>query len=506
MPSLTEQLTAFYSASAAADAAGLTQAPPAMWQQRGEAAALATFRLAASRVPAYADFLRQQAVNPDTIATAADLAQVPPTTKENYLLAYPLAARCVDGRVDQANLISASSGSTGQPLYWPRALDQDVNVAKVLELMFRTHFAIDQRSTLMVMSFGLGIWTAGVYMLTASRLVAAKDYRMTLVTPGIDLAETVRALKDLGPLYEQTVLVGFPAFVKDVVDQLLADGIDVPALHLKVFTAGEVHTEPWRDYLLARAGIAGEYTDVTSVFASSEAGIIGLETPVSVYLRRTAAKDPKVFASFFGQDTLPSVVQYNPLARYLEVVDGELAVTSPGTLPLVRFNTRDRGQLQALPDVLAGLAAHGMDRAAVVHAIGAEPWTLPLAYVFGRANLTATIYGVNVYPESIKALLLEPRFHGKVTGRFAMRTTADTNQDQLLEFFVECGPGQGTDVLPAGELTRELVAHLKQVNSEFRKLSEAVTRPLVQVTLRPFHDPEFFVGQKQKFVLPTHHA
>src|SRR4029079_9602466 len=85
--------------------------PEQFWRDLGAARALRLFTLASRRVPAYRAFLEQYRVHPARIRTADHLADVPPTDKTNYIKAYPLAARCWDGRLNGARLIAMSSGT-----------------------------------------------------------------------------------------------------------------------------------------------------------------------------------------------------------------------------------------------------------------------------------------------------------------------------------------------------------------------------------------------------------
>src|SRR5262245_13632595 len=92
---------------------------------RGFKRALALFKEAAKRVPAYADFLKKHGVDADKIKTAADFLQVPLTDKLSFFGSYSLDDLSWDGKLD-ARLISTSSGSTGVPFFWPRGNEQDV--------------------------------------------------------------------------------------------------------------------------------------------------------------------------------------------------------------------------------------------------------------------------------------------------------------------------------------------------------------------------------------------
>ncbi len=507
MPTPLELFQTYYTSDPTKDEVALQKAPPAMWDEKGKEFALKSFQIVAERVPAYKDFLKKHSVDSTKITTYEAFQEVPLTDKESYLMQYPLDQLCLDGNLSQTNIISSSSGSSGKPFYWPRLLDQDLGIAKILELLYIKNFAIDHVSTLLLDNLGMGVWTAGEMMLSSGKTIAAKGYPLTVMSPGIDLGETIKILRNVAPYYEQVFIIGYPAFVKDIIDLAITEGIDIAKMKLKVLVGGEVHTESWRDYVFKHAQLNHEFKDITSVLGSSEGGIVGVETPMSVYLRRACYKQPKLHTQFFGHDTLPSIVQFNPLTKFIEAVDHELVLTNLGGIPLVRYNTKDRGGLLTITEIIGHLAKAGISQEVINKAIGSAPWSLPFAYLFGRSNLTATIYAVNVYPESIKSILLAPEFQGKITGRFAMQTSEDEKSNQYLEFFVELGPKHQNGDVDEQYLAKYITDHLKTVNSEFRKLTESVTRPgLVQVHNRPFQDRKYFSSDKQKFIIVKPHA
>ncbi|MFG2000067.1 hypothetical protein ACGFNU_13045 [Spirillospora sp. NPDC048911] len=82
-----------------------------------EQAALALMRHVADTVPAYAAFLADHDIDPAAVTALHD---VPVTTKDTYVRRrYPLAERCRDGTI--GDMIAVSSGSTGEPTFWPRS-------------------------------------------------------------------------------------------------------------------------------------------------------------------------------------------------------------------------------------------------------------------------------------------------------------------------------------------------------------------------------------------------
>src|SRR5262245_59339291 len=124
------------------------------WQAAGAEAAVRLFRQAARRVPAYAHFLRDHGVDADAISTAADFATVPSTSKHNYVDAYPLRERLWDGDLGHAALIHASSGTTGEPYYWPCGSVELARSAVLYELVFTRSYACGSGRSLLVVCFG----------------------------------------------------------------------------------------------------------------------------------------------------------------------------------------------------------------------------------------------------------------------------------------------------------------------------------------------------------------
>src|SRR3990167_446300 len=100
--------------------------PESHWIERGEVASLALFHAMAERVPAYKDFIKKNGVRAEAVKTMEDFRQLPKTNKENYLLSYPLEALCWDGAFREKQwMFSSTSGSTGEPYYFPRTREQD---------------------------------------------------------------------------------------------------------------------------------------------------------------------------------------------------------------------------------------------------------------------------------------------------------------------------------------------------------------------------------------------
>ncbi|MGH8581649.1 MAG: phenylacetate--CoA ligase family protein, partial [Gammaproteobacteria bacterium] len=274
--------------------------------------ALALFHDVAGTVPAYRAFLEENGVAPESIRRAEDFATLPLTSKQNYLAKHPLAALCRNGRLDTCDMIAVSSGSTGTPTFWPRFVTDELAIAVRFEQVFHDSFRADSSLTLAVVCFALGTWVGGMYTAACCRHLAAKGYPLTVVTPGNNKDEILRVIEALGPNFEQVALLGYPPFLKDVIDTGQARSVAWPRYNIKLVLAGEVFSEEWRALVLERAGASDHCRDTASLYGTADAGVLGNETPLSVCIRRFLAQTPEAARQLFGEPRLPTLVQYDP--------------------------------------------------------------------------------------------------------------------------------------------------------------------------------------------------
>jgi phenylacetate-CoA ligase len=458
------------------------------------------FHQVAASVPAYRAFLRDQGIDPGAVRTFADFQRLPLLTKENYHRRYPLPSRCRDGRLDGCDMIAVSSGSTGQPTIWPRSVTDELAVAARFEQVFADSFAAGQRTTLAVVCFPLGTWVGGLFTLACVRHLAAKGYPITAVAPGNNKAEILRVIPELAPHCDQTVLLGYPPFVKDVIDSGIAAGLDWTRYAVKLVLAGEVFSEEWRDLVGQRAGMTSPCYDSASLYGTADAGVLGTETPLSVCVRRFLATRPEVAGALFGEARLPTLVQYDPGSRFFEEQDGTLLFSGDNGVPLVRYHIADEGGVIGYQDMLAFCARHGFDPVAELGGPGARGIRpQPFAYVFGRSHFTVSYFGANVYPENVTVGLEQPAVSGWVTGKFVLEVTSDADGNPHLSVTVELAPGEAGDAARERVLAESIRGQLQRLNSEFAHYVPADDQ-LPTVTLRPAGDPEYFpVGVKHRY-------
>ncbi|MFD5827040.1 phenylacetate--CoA ligase family protein [Lentzea sp. NPDC060358] len=457
-------------------------------EPKSESWVLDLFQRTASTVPAYGKLLREHGIEPAGVTTFADFQRLPLLGKADYHERYPLPELCRDGALSGCDMIAVSSGSSGRPTVWPRSLEDELHVARRFEQVLVDGFRAGERSTLAVVCFPLGTWVGGLFTQACVRHLAAKGCPVTVVAPGNNKAEILRVLPELAPHFDQVVLLGYPPFVKDVIDTGVAENVDWPAYEIKLVLAGEVFSEQWRDLVSQRAGISDPVSGVASLYGTADSGVLGNETALSVGIRRFFALRPDLAREVFGDSRLPTLVQYDPASRFFEVHDGTLVFTADGGIPLVRYRIADEGGVLAHDELLGFCARHGFTP---------PPGPgLPFVFLFGRSLFTVSFFGANVYPENVTVGLEQARISDVVTGKFVVESVEDADRDRVLRITVETAPGRTAD---ADAIARSIREQLLRLNSEFAHYVPA-ERQLPEVVLRPAGDPEYFpAGVKHRY-------
>ncbi|MGY6216440.1 phenylacetate--CoA ligase family protein [Methylolobus aquaticus] len=469
-------------------------------ESAGAAGAAALAAAAIDKVPAYREFLRSHGVDPTAPRTDADFARLPLMTKPGYMQRYPLPARCWGGELSVFDRVAVSTGSTGRPTFWPRSAALEHDVAVRFEQVFRDGFDAHRRRTLAIVCFALGNWVGGIYTTSCLWLLAQKGYPITVATPGNKKDEIFRVVEELAPHFDQTVLLGYPPFVKDVLDAGKAAGVDWAAYNIRMVFAGEVFSEEWRALVCARAGGVDPCRSTASLYGTADGGVLGNETPLSIAIRRFFAAHPAAARELFGESRLPTLVQYDPVSRYFETYDNTLVVSGDGGVPLVRYHIADRGGLVGFDEMRARLSDFG---APLLEDFGfpadgsARP--LPFVYVFGRADFTVSFYGANIYPENVTVGLEAPEFARWLTGKFVLQVPEAATGDTFLSLVVELAPGIDPAAVDVAGLAGSVQRELRRINSEFANYVP-LERQWPTVTLRSFEDPEYFpAGVKHRY-------
>lgn len=487
----------------------LKRNPASFWEERGEKAALELFHDAAKRVPAYKDFLKKNRVDPDMIRTIEDFRNVPTIDKDNYLRAYPLEQLSWDGKLfDEWQVYAATSGSTGEPFFFPRAQKETDRYAFLAELYLRTQFKIQERSTLYIDSFAMGAWIGGLFTYQAlERIAQSGMYRLHLITPGIHKGETLKTVKKLGKQYDQIIIGGYPPFTRDLIDEGREQGIDWSEYNVKFVFSAEGFGERFRDHIAEHASLKNMFRDSVNHFGTVDQGTLAYETPLTIFMRRAALKDKKLYSMLFSEPTrLPTLAQYLPEHFYFETINEKaLVCTADSGLPLVRYDLKDHGGVVSFDAGYAALkqSVPSLDRELRNAKIDDTIFRLPFVHVYERSDFSVVLYGANIYPEHVRRAL-ESRDCGRfATGKCVLRIIENRRAEPKLEVHVELRKGIQPSLLMARAVQKTVVKTLLEDNSEYRSNHTQFARKMKpKIKLWPYGDPKYFSGRgKQKWAV-----
>jgi phenylacetate-CoA ligase len=417
----------------------VTWCPPALLDRLGRLRAARAADTARRRVPAYRDFLAQG-------RTVMD--------KANYVRAYPIPERCLDGVLPTSGVaIDESSGSTGVPHNWVRSIGE-----RKASHAFISHFArhcYGDEPSITINAFSMGAWATGINMGIAMQRTSV------VKSTGPDVDKILSTLEVFGT-GRRYLICGYPPFLKHLLDEAAARNFPLGAYRLAGLVGGEGMSEGLRDYL------STAFEPVFSGYGATdlEIGIAG-ETPVSVAVRRAARRDPELRRALFGDDPrLPMLFQYNPASHQIEVTgDGELVFTicREGVLsPRVAYNLHDAGGVATFAGLAERAAAAGTD----IGALAAGSLRLPFLWVYGRSDSTVSVMGANIYPEDLEQALYRDPSLAAVTSGFCLGLEEDADGAVRPAFSFELR------VEPTPELTaiftESVTAGIEAVNLDYR--------------------------------------
>jgi len=444
--------------------------------------ALKLFKDTARRVPAYKSFLKKHRINPAHIKSYGDFLSAPVMDKKNYLRTFKFAD-LFPGRKIPA-MISASSGSSGKPFYWPRGEEQEKIGGNIHEKIFRDIFGIKkEEKTLVIICFSMGTWIAGTFTMSSVRWMAKHGYNISVITPSIEKEDAVGILRDLAPVFDRIVLAGYPPFLRDVIEEARAQNIKIKNMHLNILFAGENFSEKYREIMHDLVGAKNKFRGSASIYGTADAGAIGHETPASIFIRKSLKFDSLV----------PSVIQYNPRHVFFELSGDELIFTAKAGLPLVRYNIHDTGSIFTHEEMKKILKKQKLLKEA--EKAGFSKWKMPFIFLGSRSDVATTFYALNIYPENIKAGLENKNVYKYVSGKFiTYAKLLKKGRDQKLFIEVELARGVKISQELAEKIRQNIFDSLVKLNMEYRKLHRSIgTKALPNISLIQFGDPRFVV-------------
>jgi len=300
-------------------------------------------------------------VEPRQLATLADLARFPFTTKADLRDAYPFGFFAVPA--EQLARIHASSGTTGKPTvvgYTKRDLDTWAQVVA------RSIHAAGGRAGMKVhVAYGYGLFTGGL-----GAHYGAEALGCTVIpVSGGQTERQVQLILDFRP----EIIMVTPSYMLAILDEFVRRGVDPRSTSLKI---GMFGAEPWSE---------GIREEIERSFAIDAVDIYGLSEIIGPGVAQECL-DTKDGLTIWEDHFYPEVIHPKTGQVLPDGEEGELVLTSltKEALPLIRYRTGDLTRL--LPGT-----ARTMRR---------------MARISARADDMLLIRGVNLFPGQIEEQVL----------------------------------------------------------------------------------------------------
>jgi phenylacetate-CoA ligase len=309
---------------------------------------------------------------------------------------------------------------------------------------------------------------------------------MSLVDVGIlksigpDQKKLENTLTIFGSRYRYLVF-GYPPFIKSFVDSTT---LDLKAYRMDLIVGGEGISEGLRTYLLQY------FKSVISSYGASDLEInIGVETPLTIGLRRLCLSNRELCERLFDRQTPPMIFQYNALDYIIEPQNnGELLFTigrQTSAAPKIRYNLKDYGGIISHRELSARLREAGVD----ITEIASPQSCFPILFVFGRADLTVPFYGAKVSPTDLDDVINAHPILVKQINSFQLASYEDEQINRRLKIRLETVKdfsGQLPDQL------RDLFfTGLCSCNQDFREVTRMFDRECIEVEVHAFETGPF---------------
>jgi len=475
------------------------------WEYYANKSKILFFYKVAKLVPAYKDFLKKRVIRFEDIKGINDFSKIPQIDK-NYLRSYELKDLCWFGKLSlNTNSFSSTSGSTGEPFYFPRSRKIDWQYSFIFEDFIKQNIAKSTERVLIVISFAMGSWIAGQITYNACEILSRRNSnKVSIITPGIDKTQILEAVKNLSPYFDKIILVGYPPFVKDIIDELENNIKNFTNINFIFLFAAESIGQDFKNYLVNKVGLNNPLLNISNIYGSAEMGAMAFEGPLCSLIKSILHKNKIKNNIFTFDDRLPTIAQYNPLFINFESYNGKILLTGNNTIPLVRYSIGDIGGNIDFNTMITKLATEKIDlieecRRSKIQRFCNE---LPFVFINEREDFSVSFYGINIYPDIIRSEIFREPLSNYLSGKFILSVEKSVNMDPYLYIKLEKKQYRNDlDVTIQKKINQTLIEKIKKDSSEFRALSSTIkNRTFVKISYFNFEDEIFKVVRKHKWV------
>jgi phenylacetate-CoA ligase len=361
---------------------------------RDEIAALQLLRLRATlervyaNVPHYRQAFDAKGVHPSDLASLADLAKFPFTTKHDLRANYPFGMFAVPRQ--EVVRVHASSGTTGKPTVVGYTQADIDTWAGLVARSIRA--AGGRKGDIVHIAYGYGLFTGGLGAHYGAERLGCTVIPMS----GGQTEKQVQLIRDFQP----DIIMVTPSYMQVIVEEFRRQGLDPREMSVKVGIFGaEPWTEAMRHDIEASAGI-----DAVDIYGLSEVMGPGVASEC------VESKDgPVIWEDHFYPEIIhPETGEVLPFVEGQGTEEGELVFTSltKQAFPIIRYRTRDLTRL--LPPTARSMRRMGK--------------------IVGRSDDMLIIRGVNMFPTQVEELVLQTE---GLSGQYQIVVTREGNLDAV---------------------------------------------------------------------------
>ena len=403
--------------------------------------ALFVFRRASKFVPAYKKFLSSREIDSKKVNNIKKFNEtVPQTDKENYVKIFPMADRCINGRLPKTGYLDESSGSTGISVDWIRSVEEEKPYMLQIRPIINYLYEIKKKKQYVLMNgFILGVWAGGRRFLNhVGPIGIVKNI-------GPDAKMIVQSISELGPKYIY-IIGGYPTLLREVVESGNAmNGFDWKKHDVHLFTGGEGFSEKWREYVKFHLG---EKSKIFSMYGALDLELgMALETPLSLAVRKILNDDIDLRKDVLSDDRYPCYIgQYSPLNCYIrESINKnrkkEIEITLlniSSVSPKIKYNINDEGGVFRFDTLQNILKEKGIDIYDLVKEnTNTKVLHMPFLYLFGRSDGSVTIDGALIFPSDVKETISSDEELSSTINSFRLYTEMDDSYKTHLHIYLE---------------------------------------------------------------------
>ena len=389
-------------------------------------------------IPAYKSFLEKQGLK-----AGEPFERLPQMDKESYALAYPFEELLADD-YEEMLAIYSSSGSSGNPFYWPQLKLNSRSVPAGLRSFLEDWFAIDRKKTLAIVGLSLGSWIGGQYISRALKTMALDTpYPFWVFSPSNDLDAMIKMACQMNSLVDQIVLFLVPSAIAHLHLKASQSKQSLPFDKLRYVVTGEPFPESIRASLQRRAGVEESTPFMFSAYGSGDTSGLGMESLTTVALRKLLYRNNALASALGIESPIPHFFHFTAPDTFLEAVDGHLCVTRWQGIPLVRYILYDRVALYSWQKlkkaILTSELLEPKDEPWVKILSSASDELTDLIAVTGRSDSCLILGGSNFTEYMLDQAVKCEELQELLTGLYRAQIIYEDNR-QYLAFDLEIQP------------------------------------------------------------------